>query len=43
MYPHVKQFETRRQEVERRMEHIEHAPAKARRRRLFARIYASAR
>jgi hypothetical protein len=43
MYPHVKQFETRRQEVERRMEHIEHTPMKPRRRRLLARIYASGR
>jgi hypothetical protein len=42
MYPHVRQFETRRQEVERRLEHIEHAPPKPRR-RLLARIYASGR
>ena len=42
MYPHVRQFETRRQEVERRLEHIAHAPAKPRR-KLFARIYASGR
>ena len=41
MYPHVRQFETRRQEVERRMEHIEHA--KPRRKRLFARLYAPGR
>ena len=43
MYPHVKQFETRRQEVARRLEHIEHAPAQPRRKRRFARIYASGR
>jgi hypothetical protein len=43
MYPHVRQFETRRQEVERRLAHIEHAPAKPRRKRLFARTYASGR
>jgi hypothetical protein len=43
MYPHVKQFETRLQEVARRLEHIEHAPAKPRRTRLFARSYASGR
>jgi hypothetical protein len=43
MYPHVKQFETRRQEVARRMEHLAHASEQPRRRRLLARIYASGR
>jgi hypothetical protein len=48
MYPHVKQFETRRQEVERRLEHIDHtSPNRPRRRltRAFARVaaYASGR
>jgi hypothetical protein len=43
MYPHVKQFEARRQEVERQLEHIEHAPARPRRKRRLARLYASGR
>jgi hypothetical protein len=47
MYPHVKQFEARRQEVERRLEHIVHTTPNRRRRltRAFARVaaYASGR
>jgi hypothetical protein len=54
MYPHVKQFETRRQEVARRLEHILHTtpnrrprrrPARPRLTRVFARVgaYASGR
>ena len=45
MYPHVKQFETRRQEVARRLEHILHTspPRRPRRReRAVARVAAYA-
>jgi hypothetical protein len=50
MYPHVKQFETRRQEVARRLEHITYTtpkrrPARPRLPRVVARVaaYASGR